>query len=184
MHLSLINNSEKLFIPEAGWKIKYTNILRKKTKWRIKSKEAFVYFWEENVWKTTIKKLTEKGLTTNKNFWKFIKQFLTNKGFVGNKDITLIHKNKVITDEKQLTKLFTSHYINIVEKSIGTKPKTFGINFERTSVHSIRDTTNCYRNHPSFIKIKQVVNVSNVSDSERIPSKRLMKLKWKTFWEI
>ena len=36
-HLLLINNSEKLFIPEPGSKIKYTKILRKKTKWHIKS---------------------------------------------------------------------------------------------------------------------------------------------------
>ena len=35
---------------------------------------------------------------------------------------------KYITCKKQLTKLFNS-YMNIVEKSSGTKPKTFGINF-------------------------------------------------------
>ena len=89
--------------------------------------------------KNYLKKLTEKGLTTNKSFWKFGKPFLTNKGFVGNNDITLIHKNKIIFDEKQSTKLFNSYYINIVEKSSGTEPKTFGTNFENTSVHSVRE---------------------------------------------
>ena len=34
-----------------------------------------------------------------------MKPFLTNKGFIGNNDITHIHKNKIISDEKQLTKL-------------------------------------------------------------------------------
>ena len=115
--------------------------------------------------KNYLKKLTEKGLTTNKNFWKFMKPFLTNEGFIGNNDITLIHKNKIITDEKQLTKLFNSYYINIVEKSSGTK--TFGINFENTSVQSVRDFVNSYKNHPSIIKIKQAVNGSDVFDSER-----------------
>ena len=38
-----LGNSEKLFVPEPGWKIKYTKILRKKTKWQIKSKKKFVY---------------------------------------------------------------------------------------------------------------------------------------------
>ena len=44
--------------------------------------------------KNYLKKLREKGLTTNKSFWKFMKTFLTNKGFTGNKNITLIIKTK------------------------------------------------------------------------------------------
>ena len=116
-----------------------------------------------------LKKLTEKGLTTNKSFWKFMKPFLTNKGFTGNNDITLIHQNKIISDEKQLTKLFNSYYINIFEKSSGTK--TFETNFENTSVQSVRDIVNSYKNHPSIIAIKQVVNGSDVSDSERFSFK-------------
>ena len=119
--------------------------------------------------KSYLEKLTEKGLTTNKSFWKFMKPFLTNKGFTGNNDITLIHQNKIISDEKQLTKLFNSYYINIVEKSSGTK--TFETNFENTSVQSIRGIANSYKNHPSIIKIKQIVNISNVSDSERFSFK-------------
>ena len=121
--------------------------------------------------KNYLKKLTEKGLTTNKSFWKFMKPFLTNKGFTGNNDITLIHQNKIISDEKQLTKMFNSYYINIVEKSSDTK--TFGINFKNTSVQSVRDIVNSYKNHPSIIKIKQVVNESNVSDSERFSFKTI-----------
>ena len=54
-----------------------------------------------------------------------MKPFLTNKGFTGNNDVTFIHQNKIISDEKQLTKLFNSYYINIVEKST---------NFENISV--------------------------------------------------
>ena len=83
-----------------------------------------------------------------KSFWKFMKPFLTNKGFTGNNDITLIHQNKIISDEKQLTKLLNSYYINIVEKSSDTK--TFGINFKNTSVQSVRDIVNSYKNHPSI----------------------------------
>ena len=100
-----------------------------------------------------------------------MKPFLTNKGFTGNNDITLIHQNKIISDEKQLTKLFNSYYINIVEKSSDTK--TFGINFKNTSVHSVRDIVNSYKSHPSILKIKQVVNGSNVSDSERFSFKTI-----------
>ena len=54
-----------------------------------------------------------------------------------------------------------------------TKPKTFGINFEKTSVQSVKDIVNSYKNHPSIIKIKQLVDGSDVSDSETFPSKRV-----------
>ena len=67
--------------------------------------------------------------------------------------------------QKQLTKLFNSYYITIVEKSSGTK--TFGTNFGNTSVQFVRDIVNYYKHHPSIIKIKQVVKGSDVSDSKR-----------------
>ena len=89
-----------------------------------------------------LQKLKEKDLTTNKSFSKFIKHFLTNEGLTGNSGITLIHKHKIMIDEKQLTKLFNSYYMNTVEKSSCTELKTFGINFENTSVQFARDIVN------------------------------------------
>ena len=143
----------------------------KENKMAYKKQRNFCVSLRRKCMKNYLKKLTEKGLTTNKSFWKFMKPFLTNKGLTGNNDITLIHQNKIISDEKQLTKLLNSYYINIVEKSSDTK--TFGINFKNTSVQSVRDIVNSYKNHPSIIKIKQVVNGSNVSDSERFSFKTI-----------
>ena len=141
----------------------------KENKMAYKKQINFCISLRRKCMKNYLKKLTEKDLTTNKCFWKFMKPFLTNKGFTGNNDITLIHQNKIISDEKQLTKLFNSYYINIVEKSSDTK--TFSTNFENSSVQSVRDIVNSYKNHPSIIKIIQVVNGSNVSDSERFSFK-------------
>ena len=59
----------------------------------------------------------------------------------------------------------------MLKKSSGTKSKTFGINFENTSVQSVRDIANSYKNQSSIIRIKQVVDGSNVSDSERFSFK-------------
>ena len=73
--------------------------------------------------KSFINNVTKMGIITNKNFWTFIKPFLTNKGFLENKDITLIEGNKIITSERELAKSFNEHYINIVEKSSGIKPR-------------------------------------------------------------
>ena len=107
-----------------------------------------------------------------------IRPSLANKGFIENRDITLIHKNKIISDEKQLTKLFNSYYINIVEKSSGIKLKNFGTSFEITSVQSVRDIVNSYKNHPSIIKIKQL---ADVSDSERFSFKTFNETEIKNF---
>ena len=87
--------------------------------------------------KTTLK-THGKRFNNQQEFLEVMKSFLTNKGFFGNNNIKIIYKNKIICDEKQLTKLFNSYHINIVEKSSGTKPKTFGTNFENTSVQSVR----------------------------------------------
>ena len=86
---------------------------------------------------------------------------VSNKGFIGNNDIALIHKGKIISDVKQLTKLFNSY--------------TFGINFESTSVQSVRDIASSYENHPSIIKIKEVVYGSDVSDTKNVSFKTVDK---------
>ena len=52
--------------------------------------------------KNYLKKITEKGLTTNKSFWKFVKPFLINKGFIGHNNVTLNHKTKLLLTEKTL----------------------------------------------------------------------------------
>ena len=130
MHFLLINNSEKLFIPKLGWKIRKQNSIEKENKIAYKKPRNLCVSLRKKRMKNCIKKLTDKGLTTSKTFWKFLKPFLTNKGFVGNNDIALIHKNKIISDEKQMTKMFNSYYINIAEKSSGTKPITFSTNFK------------------------------------------------------
>ena len=53
MRCSMINNSEKLFTPEVGWKIKGTHKVHwKKTSWHVRGREIYVNLCQENVWKT------------------------------------------------------------------------------------------------------------------------------------
>ena len=153
----------------------------KENKIAYKKQRNFCVSLRRKCMKNYLKKLTEKGLAANKSFWKFMKPFLTNKGFIGNNDTTLIHKNKIISDEKQSTKLFNSYYINIVEKSSGTERKTFGTDVESTSIHSGRDIVNSYKNHPSIIKTEQVSNGFDVSDGERFSFKTVNESEIKNF---
>ena len=72
--------------------------------------------------KNYFSKVTESGVSTNKEFWKIIKPFLTNKGFLPGNELTLIENDEVITEEKILAEKFNNHYTNIVERSCGVKP--------------------------------------------------------------
>ena len=65
---------------------------------------------------------TKTGIQTNKDFRKLIKPFLTNKRFLENAEIVLAEKDEIVTEEKELARIFNGHYINIVERSCGTKP--------------------------------------------------------------
>ena len=86
-----------------------------------------------------------------------------------------------ISNEERLTKLLNSYYINIVEKSVGTKPKTFSINFENTNIQSVRDIVNSYKSNESIKKIKQVVNGFDVSDNKRFSFKKVSEIEIKSF---
>ena len=72
--------------------------------------------------KRHLAKITENGITTNKEFWNFVKPFLTKKELSKKNDVTLKNKKEIITDEKKLADLFNRHYINVVEISSGIKP--------------------------------------------------------------
>ena len=61
------------------------------------------------------------GVQTYKDFWKLIKPFLTNKGFLENAEIMLAEKDNLVTEEKELVRIFNDRYINFVERSSGTK---------------------------------------------------------------
>ena len=67
--------------------------------------------------------------------------------------------------------MFNSYYINIVEKSSAIKAKTLNTNFENTSMQPVRDIANFYKNRPSTVKAKQIVNGSDVCDNERFSFK-------------
>ena len=90
-----------------------------------------------------------------KNFWKVIKPFLTNKGFIDGNEITIVDGDEIISEEKELVKIFNVHYINIVEKTCGLKPKILNQdNKTLTNSEKIENIKKQYESHPSIIDIK------------------------------
>ena len=64
--------------------------------------------------------ITAWNLTGIMETW--YKTFLTNNGFLENAEIVLTEKDKIVTEEQELVKIFNDQDINIVEYSCGTKP--------------------------------------------------------------
>ena len=71
-------------------------------------------------------------------------------------NIVSIKAKDEIRDEKILVEIFNNHYINIVEKSSGSAPKSIGNpsvpDHDKCTVQNIQ----CYKNYPSIIKIKEI----------------------------
>ena len=107
--------------------------------------------------KSYFDKVTTKGFVSNKAFWNTIKQFLTNKGFLTNENITIKHKDKIVTDNSKLAHLFNNHSINIVKSSSGMPPENIG-NLEcKSDDHlTVAKIIKHYKNHPSIETINKI----------------------------
>ena len=99
-------------------------------------------------------KIGMENKVKNINFWKIIRPFLTNKWHLENAEIMFIQGKKIISNEHELVKAFSKHYINIIEKSGGQKPTNTAKNYTIDNDKQVVELTcNSYRNHPSILKI-------------------------------
>ena len=108
-------------------------------------------------------KITKNGIMESKDFWNTVLEF--------------IYNDKIITDESKLTEIFNTEYINIVERSTGSKPEAFALSGKVSDDNTflISEIVDKYHNHPSILKIKEIeddrqstfdfpeVNVNDVS---------------------
>ena len=126
----------------------------------------------ENEYKNLVKKLNKmyfqknanEGSASSKSFWNTVNPFISCKGTLSNDKIIIKAPNNTtvsikgsnlvsiktkdeIRDKKILVEMFNNHYINR-EKSTGSAPKSIGN-------QSNPDIIQCYKNHPSIIKIKE-----------------------------
>ena len=114
--------------------------------WSLRRKAIKVYL--NNVAKT--------GAETNKDFWKLIKPFLTNKGFLENAEIMLVEKDKIVTEEKELVRMFNDHCTNIVERSCGTKRTNLAKEQENeNNKKAVEVICKSFANHESIKAIKR-----------------------------
>ena len=100
-----------------------------------------------------LKRITEKGISSNKQFRNFVKAFLTNKGCMSNDFISIRNGDTFIDKESKLVEMFNSHYINIVEKTSGVPPENYVIDTNNTQ-EIIEGIIRKKERHPSILKIK------------------------------
>ena len=95
--------------------------------------------------------LNVRNITNNKQFWKTMKSFFSSK--VGdNERITLIERDKVVSEDRDIAETLRSNFETIVEN--------LGINSKFMSKEPVINESANYiirkfQNHPSIIKIKE-----------------------------
>ena len=94
--------------------------------------------------KKGIAKLNVKDVADNKLFWKNVKPYFSDKGSNSTK-ITLVEKNRIITDEKQIANIMIEHFVSITKK-LSLKP----------SISSKDSNSDFFHDHISIKKIKKI----------------------------
>ena len=89
-------------------------------------------------------KLNVKDVADNKLFWKNVKPYFSDKGSNSTK-ITLVDKDIIIADEKQIANIMNEHFVRIRRK-LSLKP----------SIFSKYSNSDVFFDHISIIKIKEI----------------------------
>ena len=95
--------------------------------------------------------LNIRNITDNKQFWKTVKPRFLNT-FGDNERIKLIEGEKVVSEDREVTKTFQSYFETIV-KNLGINSKF--MSEDPVSNESVNDVIRKFQNHPSIIKIKE-----------------------------
>ena len=104
--------------------------------------------------KNYIENITKSGVMPNKTFWRTVRSFLTNKGILIDNEISLIHNDKTIRDEKEAAETLNQAHINILEHTTGKKPTSVLHDTNTELSSAINLLINKYDTKPSIIKIK------------------------------
>ena len=91
--------------------------------------------------------------------------------FLENAEIVLAEKDEIVTEEKELARIFNGHYINIVERSCGTKPTNLAKEQEiGDNRNAIQVICKSFVDHESIKAIKEN-NRKNSHSWKQLPSK-------------
>ena len=101
--------------------------------------------------------LNVKYITENKLFWKTVKPSFTDKTLKDER-ITLVEKDKVVSDESKLVEIFSKYFGNIIQ-NLGIDGLT-NTSSDNDAV-TIRKALEKYQNHPSIKVIRENIDTTN-----------------------
>ena len=127
--------------------------------------------------KSYFDKVTSKGFVCNKAFWNTVKPFFTNKAFLTNENITIKHKDKIVTDNSKLAHLFINHYINILENTSRMPPENIGNPECKSDYHlTVAKIIEYYKNHRSIETIHKICTKKENFDINTATTEEINKI--------
>ena len=115
-----------------------------------------------------------KDITDSQKFWATVKPLFSNK-IRSTEYITLEENGKIISNDKELARIFNNFFVNkVLNLGINTN-HSFLINTDNEN-DPIEKTIAKYNNHPSIISIKKFMENSDSSFSfQRVPKDKITK---------
>ena len=102
--------------------------------------------------------LNISNISDNKNFWKTVKPFFSERDAI-NKKIILVENDEIITNDEEIAEIMNNFFSNVVPR---LNLKEFNSDYRYDlNVDDITNSINKFKLHPSIIKIKENVNISD-----------------------
>jgi len=95
----------------------------------------------------------------NKKFWKSVKPLFSNKQNISQKHITIVENENITTIDSEVAEKLNNFFIEAVTK-LDIEPYTPNLESD-TNTDYIENIIKKYENHPSILKIKEIVKVEN-----------------------
>ena len=103
--------------------------------------------------------LNLESITDSKRFWKTMKPFFSDKTYL-NRKITLIEEGKIISNDNEVAETMNDFFSNAVKKlEIKGYEEDVDTQNDTDTIENIIDK---FKEHPSILKIKEMVKVTNV----------------------
>ena len=115
-----------------------------------------------------------KDITDSKKFWPTVKPLFSNK-IKSTEYITLEENGTIISNDKELARIFNEFFVNIVPNLGINTNQSFLINTDNEN-DPIEKAIAKYKNHPSIISIKKFMENSDSSFSfQHVPKDKITK---------
>ena len=114
-----------------------------------------------------------KDITDSKKFRATVKPLFSNK-IKSTKYITLEENGKIISNDKELARIFNKFFVNIVPNLGINTNHSFLINTDNEN-DPIEKAIAKYKNHPSIISIKTFMENSDSSSFQHVPKDKITK---------